>query len=100
MQKSVFSGCAVLLDNKEIELGSSDQEASPSAGNIERHLNESKVHLNRSGTIEFAENVCEFFLQYDSYSADNSDDLSLVTLAINLPRKSQFLKSHTKFQQI
>ena len=30
---------------------------------IERHLNESKVHLNKSGTIEFAKNVCEFLLQ-------------------------------------
>ena len=31
----------------------------------ERHLNESKVHLNRSGTIEFAKNVFEFLLQQD-----------------------------------
>ena len=31
----------------------------------ERHLNESKVHLNKSGTIEFAKNVCEFLLQQD-----------------------------------
>ena len=28
----VFFGCAVLSDSKEIELGSSNQEASPSAG--------------------------------------------------------------------
>ena len=28
----MFSGCTVLPDNKETELGSSDQEASPSAG--------------------------------------------------------------------
>ena len=32
---------------------------------IERHLNESKVHLNKSGTIEFAKNVFEFLLQQD-----------------------------------
>ena len=31
----------------------------------ERHLSESKVHLNKSGTIEFAKNVCEFLLQQD-----------------------------------
>ena len=31
----------------------------------ERHLNESKLHLNKSGTIEFAKNVCEFLLQQD-----------------------------------
>ena len=29
---------------------------------IERHLNESKVYLNKSGTIEFAKNVSEFLL--------------------------------------
>ena len=28
----MFSGCNVLTDNKETELGSSNQEASPSAG--------------------------------------------------------------------
>ena len=27
-----FSGCTVLLDSKETKLGSSDEEASPSAG--------------------------------------------------------------------
>ena len=31
----------------------------------ERHLNKSKVHLSKSGTIEFAKNVFEFFLQQD-----------------------------------
>ena len=31
----------------------------------ERHWNESKVHLNKSGTIEFAKNVFEFLLQQD-----------------------------------
>ena len=31
----------------------------------ERHLNESKVHLNKSGTIEFAKNDFEFLLQQD-----------------------------------
>ena len=30
-----------------------------------RRLNESKVHLNKSGTIEFANNVCGFLLQQD-----------------------------------
>ena len=30
----MFSGCTVPLDNKETELGSSDQEDSPSAGKI------------------------------------------------------------------
>ena len=44
---------------------------------IERHLNESKVHLNKSGTIELAKNVCEFLLQQDWYSADNSDNTAL-----------------------
>ena len=28
----MFSGCTVLPDSKEMELGSSDQEASPSTG--------------------------------------------------------------------
>ena len=32
---------------------------------IERHLNESKVYLSKSRTIEFAKNVCEFLLQQD-----------------------------------
>ena len=31
----------------------------------ERHLNESKVHLNKSGTTEFAKNVFELLLQQD-----------------------------------
>ena len=31
----------------------------------ERHFNESKVHLNKSGTIEFAKNLYEFLLQQD-----------------------------------
>ena len=30
---------------------------------IERHLNESKVHLNKSGTTECAKNVCKSLLQ-------------------------------------
>ena len=44
---------------------------------IERHLNESKVHLNKSETIEFAKNVCEFSLQQNWYSADNSGNTAL-----------------------
>ena len=32
IQEQVFSGCTVPSDSKETELGSSDQEASPSAG--------------------------------------------------------------------
>ena len=32
----MFSGCTVLPDSKETKLGSSDQEASPSAGKITR----------------------------------------------------------------
>ena len=43
----------------------------------ERHLNESKVHLNKSGTIEFVKNVCEFLLQQDWYSANNSGNTAL-----------------------
>ena len=43
----------------------------------ERHLNESKVHLNKSGTIEFAKNVFEFLLQQDWYSADDSGNTAL-----------------------
>ena len=31
----------------------------------ERHLNKSKVHLNKSGTIEFTKNVCKFLLKQD-----------------------------------
>ena len=30
----VFSVCTVLLDSKEVKFGSSDQDASPSAGKI------------------------------------------------------------------
>ena len=44
---------------------------------IERHLNESKVHLNKSGTIEFAENICQFLLLQDWYCADNSGNTAL-----------------------
>ena len=44
---------------------------------IERHLNESKVHLNKSRTIEFAKNVYEFLLQQDRYSADNRGNIAL-----------------------
>ena len=47
--------------------------------NIERHFNESKVHLNKSGTIEFAKNACEFLLQQDWCSSDNSDNTALVS---------------------
>ena len=32
---------------------------------IERHLNKCKIHLNKYGTIEFAKNIWEFFLQQD-----------------------------------
>ena len=44
---------------------------------IERHLKESKVHLNKSGTIEFTKDVCKFLLQQDCYSADNSGNIAL-----------------------
>ena len=44
---------------------------------MERHLNESKVHLKKSGTIEFAKNLCEFWLQQDWYSANNSGNIAL-----------------------
>ena len=44
---------------------------------IERHLNESKVHLNKSATIEFAKNIYEFLFQQDWYSADNSGIITL-----------------------
>ena len=43
----------------------------------ERHLNESKVHLNKSRTIEFAQDVCEFLLLQDWYSPQNSGDIAL-----------------------
>ena len=97
---------------------------------IERHLNESKVRLNKSRTIEFAKNVCKFFLPQDWYSADNSGNIALgseksstvlgvrnsisehnshhevinqilfVTLVINLYERIKFLKNHMKFHQI
>ena len=44
---------------------------------IERHLNESRVHLNKSRTIDFAKNVCEFLLQQDWYCSDNSVNIAL-----------------------
>ena len=44
---------------------------------IERHLNESKVYLNKSGTIELPKNFCELLLQHDWYNADNSDNIAL-----------------------
>ena len=44
---------------------------------IERHLNESKVHLNKSGTIAFAKNIFKFLFQQDWYSADNSSNTGL-----------------------
>ena len=43
----------------------------------EKHLNESKVHLNKSGTIGFAKNVCEFLSQQDWYRAANSGNIAL-----------------------
>ena len=43
----------------------------------ERHLNESKVHSNKSGTTEFAKNVYKFLLQQDWYSADNRGNIAL-----------------------
>ena len=43
----------------------------------EKHLNESKVHLDKSGTIEFAKNFCEFLMQQDWYSADNCGNIAL-----------------------
>ena len=43
----------------------------------ERHLKESKVHLNKSSAIEFAKNVCEFLLHQGRYSADNSGNIAL-----------------------
>ena len=49
----------------------------PDTIDTERHLNESKIHLNKSGTIEFAKNVYEFLLQQDWYSADNSGNIAL-----------------------
>ena len=44
---------------------------------IERYLHESKVYLSKSGTIEFAKNVCEFLLQQYWYSADNSGNTAI-----------------------
>ena len=44
---------------------------------IERHFNKSKVYLNNSGIIEFAKNACEFLLQQDWYSADDSGNNGL-----------------------
>ena len=44
---------------------------------IERHLNKNEVHLNKFRTIEFAKNVCEFLLQQDWYSTDNSGNIDL-----------------------
>ena len=40
---------------------------------IEWHLNENKVHLNKSRTIEFAKNVCKLLLQQE----DNSGNTAL-----------------------
>ena len=44
---------------------------------IERYLNESKVYLNKFGAIEFTNNIYEFLLPQDSYSADNSGNNAL-----------------------
>ena len=44
---------------------------------VVRHLNESKVHLDKSGTIEFSKNAYEFLLLQDWYSADNSGNIAL-----------------------
>ena len=44
---------------------------------IERYLNERKVHLNKSVTIEFANNIYKFLLQQDWYSPDNSGNTAL-----------------------
>ena len=44
---------------------------------IERHLNENKLHLKNSGAIKFAKTVCEFLLQREWYSASNSGKTSL-----------------------
>ena len=99
------------------------------SNDYEKHLNGSKVHLNKSETTEFAKNVWEFLFQQDWYSADNSGNIALgseesstvleltqylsiriitnyvdqiffITLVINLYGKIQFLKNHEKFHQI
>ena len=95
---------------------------------IERHLNESKIHLSKSRTIEFAKNICEFLLQQDWYTAYDSGNTSLVSgksstapgVSNSLPehnhevsqsdsfrnsshksvRGDQILKNHMKFQEI
>ena len=41
---------------------------------IERYLNESKVHLKKSGTTGFAKNVCEFLC--------SRIDMALIIVAI------------------
>ena len=59
---------------------------------IERHLNKSKVHLNKSETIEIAKNVCEFLLQQDWYTTDNSNNTALGSEKIsNVPGVTQYL---------
>ena len=50
---------------------------------IERKLNESKDYINKSGTTEFAKNVCKSLLQQYWYSADISGDISgIIALGI------------------
>ena len=95
----------------------------------EGHLNQSKVHLNKSEIIEYGKNVCEYLLLQDWYSADNTGNIALesekrsivlgvnnylsvafitrllnqilfVTLVINLYWRIQFLKNQMKFHQI
>ena len=63
---------------------------------IERHLNKSKVHLNKSGTIEIAKNVCKFLLHQDWYSTDNSNNTALGSEKIsNIPEVSNSILEHS-----
>ena len=49
----------------------------------EIYFNESKVYLNKSGTIEFDKNVSELSLQQDWFDADNSGNTALASEKIS-----------------
>ena len=42
-----------------------------------RHLNETKINLNKLRKIQFAENACDFLLQLQWYCLNNSGNTSL-----------------------
>ena len=64
----------------------------------QNHINESKVHLNRYGTIVFANTFSKFLSEYYRWGHDNSNKIHLVQNIYNKELKSYLQKSDKKKQ--